>query len=74
VGGLIGVDRGVLDDGLARAGRDSWRCRLQPVQQERWPVEEEVEIAVGRGRDLPDARDGAECGGDLLRDGARRLP
>ena len=37
------------------------------------PVEEEVDVAVGRRLDPRDAVDRAERGGELLRDRARRL-
>ena len=45
----------------------------EAVEEKLRPLEEEVQVAVGRGRDLPDAFERAEGGGDLLRDGARRL-
>ena len=72
---LVRIDRGVLDDGLARRRADGapGRRRSQPARRARPAIEEEVDVAVRRRLDAGDAVDRAERGGDLLRDRARRL-
>ena len=73
---LVRIDGRVLDDGLARTARrerprpaSGSQPRLQPVGA----IQEEVEVAVGRGLDARDAVDRPERAGQLLGDGARRL-
>ncbi len=64
VGGLVGVDVGVLDDDLARHGAGHEPAREQ-VAEGRPPVQVEVEVATGRP-DLAHARqrDRGQLGGN----------
>ena len=74
--GLVRVDRGVLDDGLADRRRQH-REGIQQAEaraQERRAIEEDVQIAVGRGLDARDPRNRADVLRQILGDGARRLP
>ena len=70
---FVRIDRRVLDDRLGgrRRGRRGGR---QPIEQKTAPFEEEVQIAVGRGRHARDAFERAERAGDFLRNRPRRLP
>jgi hypothetical protein len=70
---LVGIDRGVFDDGLSGAALDRRRGRRQALQQKCRPLEKKIQVPVGRGRYLPDPRECAERRGDFLSDGARRL-
>ena len=76
VRGLVGIDRRVLDDDLAAFFRLSRRLRRQadaPLLHPVGAIQEEIEIAVGRGVDARDALDRSERRRKLLGDGARRL-
>ena len=75
VRGLVRVDGGVFDDGLAGVRRlDRQRPgEPEPGQQERGAIQEHVEVAVGGRIHAGDARHGPEGAGNLLRDGPWRL-
>ena len=70
---LVRVDGGVLDDGLALDGGRRRVAPGEPRGERLRPVDEEVDVAVGRRLDPLDAGDGAHAGGELLRDRPRRL-
>ncbi len=72
---LVGIDGGVLDDGLLGVNRDPRRLvrQAEPREQKAPAIEKHVQIAVGRRIDARDPVDRAKAGGDLLRDRARRL-
>ena len=72
---LVGIDGGVLDDGLADAPARPRRGRRRGERAAGEPgaIEEDVDVAVGRRLDALDAVDGAQRGDDLGRDRARRL-
>ena len=75
VRGFVGVDGRVLDNSLALGGSAARRRRQDPdpLLEERRPVDEDVEVAVGRGRDASDAIAGGETCGDLLGNRLGRL-
>ena len=75
VRGLVRVDRRVFDDDLSSTGGAA-RAAARSVAPagRRRAIEEEVQIAVRRGLHAGDACDCPESGGELLRDGAWRLP
>ena len=73
VRGLVRVDGGVLDDGLVAGGRPPPPGRVEPGVEMMHPIEEKIDVAVGRRLDPRDALDLAEGAGQLLRDRARRL-
>ncbi len=68
--GLIAVCSTIA---LAAAGAGGAGGR-QPFEQKTAPFEEEIEIAVRRGRHASDAFERAERAGDFLRNRPRRLP
>ena len=71
---LVGIDGGVFDDHLAtRQRRPQRHIVLQAREQKRAAVQEEVQVAVGRGLHTADAVDRAKRLGQLLRDGTWRL-
>ena len=70
---LVGIDRRVLDDGLAAGVRPRRCSRGQPFAQERRSLEEEVQITVRCRGDALDAFERSEVTGDLLRNRPRRL-
>src|SRR5688572_25449709 len=71
---LVWIDRGVFDNRLAAAGARRRRRRtVQALDQETPPFEEDVQVAVGRGRDARDAFERAKRAGNLLSDGSGRL-
>ena len=73
VRGLVRIDGGMLDHGLA--GFDPQRRDLaaHPADQKRGAIEIEIEIAVRCDVDPRDSRDRSDRAGDLLGDGPRRL-
>ncbi len=73
VGGLVRIDRGVLDDRLRPAGRGGRRRLAEVAAQERGAIEEDVDVPAADRLDARHAGDGRERGDDLLRDGAGRL-
>ena len=75
VRGLVRVDGGVLDDGLALVGRPAYR-RLGPQAggEKRRAIEKAVQVPVGGGLDAREAVHGAQCGRQFLRDRARGFP
>ncbi len=75
VRGFVGVNGGVLDDGFFRVRRRRRQParEAEPRQQKAGPVEEHVEIPVGRRFDPRHARNGSERGRQLLGNHARRF-
>ena len=70
---LVRVDRRVLDDNLAAAGRRRGRlARAEPLAHQRVAREKQVDVAV-RGFDPRDSSDRAERCRQLLADDFRRL-
>ena len=70
--GLIAVCSTMV---LPACGAGAGRAPARPsrAQQERRPIEEDVQVAVGRGLDAVHAGHGADLRGQLLGDDARRL-
>ena len=73
VGGLVGVDRRVLDDGLGGDGPGRVCAWRQSIEQEAASFEEEVQIPVGSRGHARHAFQGAERPCELLRDRPWRL-
>jgi len=74
VGGLVGIDAGVLDDGFGRIGRgrDRFLAGLGAGSDEKgWAVEKGVQVAAAGNFDAGDPFDGRERVGDFLREHAR---
>ena len=69
--GLIAVCSTIVLSGCDRA--TVHRRPRSARQEERGPVEEQIQIAVRARVDARDARDRAECRRQFLRDGPRRL-
>ena len=66
VGGLVGIDVGVLDDDLPRSGATGGRPALVEARDElggeRSPVEEEVDVTAARDLGFDDALDRGQSG------------
>ena len=73
MGGLVRVDRRVLDDGLAAGIGRGRLVDGQPARERGLAVDEQVHVAVRRRFHPIDALDRPERAGDLLRDGAWSL-
>ena len=75
MGGLVGVDVGVLDDGLGqRPGQPVDQRSAERRRRQRPPVEVEVEVAGAFDRHPLDAGREGQGRGDLGRDVARLAP
>ena len=75
VRGLVGIDRGVLDDGLlgVRGRRRQLAGKTEPRQQKCGAVEKDVEIPVGRRFDARNSGNGSQRSRQLLCNHARRF-
>ena len=70
---LVGIDGRVLDDRFLLARAERRDVAAQPCEQKRRAIQVQVEIPVWRRDQARDAWNGANCGGQLLCDHARRL-